>query len=255
MLVANEEGATHDRTGTGADAGTSGGRRDRDADGRARAAAANPQELFGSLSLSAIEADIDRLMSDKMSQLDGMLAALRTWCSGWRARSPTSNRRPMGPIPPRGSSAGAADPRNRGGHRVAAIDYLKISGQPTPQAHVRVQESELLTHPRSAPVEIPSGPRVPPPGAGASSMHTSVTQATVHPAPQSNRYRGAVPLGFLGRSKSGRHRPPARELEEELPDEELQSYLAALAPETADAGKTRPARASATRRSTSSASS
>ncbi|MFD0199408.1 MULTISPECIES: hypothetical protein [Saccharothrix] len=36
----------------------------------------NPQELFGSLSLSAIEADIDRLMSDKMSQLDGMLAGL-----------------------------------------------------------------------------------------------------------------------------------------------------------------------------------
>lgn len=26
----------------------------------------------------------------------------------------------------------------------------------------------VLTHPRSAPVEIPSGPRVPPPGAGAS---------------------------------------------------------------------------------------
>ncbi|MFE9744627.1 hypothetical protein ACFYOT_06960 [Saccharothrix saharensis] len=39
-------------------------------------AGANPQELFGSLSLSAIEADIDRLMSDKMSQLDGMLAGL-----------------------------------------------------------------------------------------------------------------------------------------------------------------------------------
>ncbi|MFI9007022.1 hypothetical protein ACIGNX_07310 [Actinosynnema sp. NPDC053489] len=37
---------------------------------------ADPQELFGSLSLSAIEADIDRLMSDKMSQLDGMLAGL-----------------------------------------------------------------------------------------------------------------------------------------------------------------------------------
>jgi hypothetical protein len=69
-------------------------------------------------------------------------------------------------------------------------------------------------------------------------MHTSVTQATVHPGPQSNRYRGAVPLGSLGRSKSGRHRPPARELEEELPDEELQSYLAALAPETADAETT-----------------
>ncbi|WP_158846985.1 hypothetical protein [Saccharothrix deserti] len=40
------------------------------------AAAVNPQELFGSLSLTAIEADIDRLMNDKMSQLDGMLAGL-----------------------------------------------------------------------------------------------------------------------------------------------------------------------------------
>ncbi len=69
-------------------------------------------------------------------------------------------------------------------------------------------------------------------------MHTSVTQATVHPAPQSNRYRVAVPLGSLGRSKSGRHRPPAREQEEALPDEELASYLAALAPETADAETT-----------------
>ncbi|MFD1152290.1 hypothetical protein, partial [Saccharothrix hoggarensis] len=36
----------------------------------------DPQELFGSLSLSAIEADIDRLMNDKMSELDGMLAGL-----------------------------------------------------------------------------------------------------------------------------------------------------------------------------------
>ena len=36
----------------------------------------NPQELFGSLSLADIEADIDRLMNDKMSQLDGMLAGL-----------------------------------------------------------------------------------------------------------------------------------------------------------------------------------
>ncbi|MBP2339598.1 hypothetical protein [Saccharothrix coeruleofusca] len=43
-----------------------------------------------------------------------------------------------------------------------------------------------------------------------------------------------MPLGPLGRSKSGRHRPPAREQEELVPDEELQSYLAALAPETAD---------------------
>lgn len=69
-------------------------------------------------------------------------------------------------------------------------------------------------------------------------MHTSVTQATLCPVPQSNRYRVAVPLGSLGRSKSGRHRPPAREQDEALPDEELESYLAALAPETADAETT-----------------
>ncbi|QFZ23645.1 hypothetical protein EKG83_44970 [Saccharothrix syringae] len=43
-----------------------------------------------------------------------------------------------------------------------------------------------------------------------------------------------MPLGSLGRSKLGRHRPPQREQEELLPDEELESYLAALAPETAD---------------------
>ncbi|MEU4444249.1 hypothetical protein AB0K14_18325 [Actinosynnema sp. NPDC050801] len=47
-----------------------------------------------------------------------------------------------------------------------------------------------------------------------------------------------MPLGSLGRSKSGRHRPPAREQDEALPDEELESYLAALAPETADAETT-----------------
>ncbi|MGM1061057.1 hypothetical protein [Saccharothrix sp. Mg75] len=34
------------------------------------------QDVFGGLSLAAIEADIDRLMSDKMSELDGMLAGL-----------------------------------------------------------------------------------------------------------------------------------------------------------------------------------
>ncbi|WP_158846987.1 hypothetical protein [Saccharothrix deserti] len=45
-------------------------------------------------------------------------------------------------------------------------------------------------------------------------------------------------LGSLGRSKSGKHRPPANELEEAQPDEELTSYLAALAPETADAETT-----------------
>ncbi|XVV03510.1 hypothetical protein ACQPW3_40380 [Actinosynnema sp. CA-248983] len=42
-----------------------------------------------------------------------------------------------------------------------------------------------------------------------------------------------MPLGSLGRSKSGRHRPPQKEQQEEiLPDEELTSYLAALAPES-----------------------
>ncbi|ONI82422.1 hypothetical protein ALI22I_40740 [Saccharothrix sp. ALI-22-I] len=45
-------------------------------------------------------------------------------------------------------------------------------------------------------------------------------------------------LGSLGRSKSGKHRPPASEQDEALPDEELTSYLAALAPETADAETT-----------------
>ncbi|WP_121010408.1 hypothetical protein [Saccharothrix australiensis] len=47
-----------------------------------------------------------------------------------------------------------------------------------------------------------------------------------------------MPLGSLGRNKSGRHRPPAKEQDEILPDEELSSYLAALAPETTDAETT-----------------
>ncbi len=63
-------------------------------------------------------------------------------------------------------------------------------------------------------------------------MHRTVTHATVRGVSQLNRYRVAVPLGSLGRSKSGRHRPPQKEQEEILPDEELTSYLAALAPET-----------------------
>ncbi|GAB2824762.1 MULTISPECIES: hypothetical protein [Lentzea] len=40
-----------------------------------------------------------------------------------------------------------------------------------------------------------------------------------------------MPIGSLGRSKSGRHRP-ADEPQETLPDEELTSYLAALAPDS-----------------------
>ncbi|HEX6341612.1 hypothetical protein [Umezawaea sp.] len=49
-----------------------------------------------------------------------------------------------------------------------------------------------------------------------------------------------MPLPSLGRSKSGRHRPPQQEVAEgdlapEVDtDDELTSYLAALAPETAD---------------------
>ncbi|MEU4802344.1 hypothetical protein [Actinosynnema sp. NPDC023587] len=36
----------------------------------------DPQSLFGSLSLASIEADIDAMMNDKMTELDGMLAGL-----------------------------------------------------------------------------------------------------------------------------------------------------------------------------------
>jgi aryl-alcohol dehydrogenase-like predicted oxidoreductase len=41
-----------------------------------------------------------------------------------------------------------------------------------------------------------------------------------------------VPIGSLGRSKSGRHRPADEPQAETLPDEELTSYLAALAPDS-----------------------
>ncbi|MEU0877836.1 hypothetical protein ABZ345_04495 [Lentzea sp. NPDC005914] len=40
-----------------------------------------------------------------------------------------------------------------------------------------------------------------------------------------------MPIGSLGRSKSGRHRPADEPQAETLPDEELTSYLAALAPD------------------------
>ncbi|GAA1280694.1 hypothetical protein [Saccharothrix xinjiangensis] len=46
------------------------------AGGAGEQAAGNPQDLFGTLSLASIEADIDRLMTEKMSELDGMLAGL-----------------------------------------------------------------------------------------------------------------------------------------------------------------------------------
>ncbi|MFD5825895.1 hypothetical protein [Lentzea sp. NPDC060358] len=41
-----------------------------------------------------------------------------------------------------------------------------------------------------------------------------------------------MPIGSLGRSKSGRHRPADAPQTESLPDEELTSYLAALAPDS-----------------------
>ena len=40
-----------------------------------------------------------------------------------------------------------------------------------------------------------------------------------------------MPLGSLGRTRNGRHRPPAQE-QELVPDHELESYLAALSPES-----------------------
>lgn len=65
-------------------------------------AAANPQELFGSLSLSAIEADIDRLMSDKMSQLDGMLAGLEDLVQRLEGEITNLEPPPDGPDTPKG---------------------------------------------------------------------------------------------------------------------------------------------------------
>ncbi|ROP39657.1 hypothetical protein [Saccharothrix texasensis] len=81
-------------TGTGHTAGTTG------ADGPPPAA--NPQELFGSLSLSAIEADIDRLMSDKMSQLDGMLAGLEDLVQRLEGEITNLEPPPDGPDTPKG---------------------------------------------------------------------------------------------------------------------------------------------------------
>src|SRR5690349_15633755 len=46
-------------------------------------------------------------------------------------------------------------------------DFFPATHSPEAQPRATIN---LLTHPRSAPVEIPSGPRVPPPGAGASPL-------------------------------------------------------------------------------------
>src|SRR5262245_60295656 len=51
-------------------------------------------------------------------------------------------------------------------HQVnSSLDFFTFA--PSHEARARAT-IDSLTHPRSAPVEIPSGPRVPPPGAGAS---------------------------------------------------------------------------------------
>ncbi|QQQ76151.1 hypothetical protein IOD16_34825 [Saccharothrix sp. 6-C] len=84
-------------TGTGHTAGPAGAG---EADGPPPAA--NPQELFGSLSLSAIEADIDRLMSDKMSQLDGMLAGLEDLVQRLEGEITNLEPPPDGPDTPKG---------------------------------------------------------------------------------------------------------------------------------------------------------
>lgn len=108
-------------------------------------------------------------------------------------------------------------------------------------------QSAALTHPRSASVEIPSGPRAPPPGAGAFHVRAGFRQISPHRntrwwrpraqnrepnskvatigRPQYNRYRVRV---ALGRTKANRQRKPAEEAE---PDPEFESYLAALDPE------------------------
>ncbi|SMC92719.1 hypothetical protein SAMN05661093_02874 [Kibdelosporangium aridum] len=63
-------------------------------------------------------------------------------------------------------------------------------------------------------------------------MHsTGVSRVTEHAFPQPNRYRVRVPLPSLGRSRSksaNTRRPAADQL---APDTELESYLAAIAPE------------------------
>lgn len=103
-------------------------------------------------------------------------------------------------------------------------------------------------------MEIPSGPRVPPPGAGASpcpepaAFSPRVTErdtasfelrATACDPPRHNRYRVGVPLPSFGRSRSSKAAPGRRSdtsgpaaAEPTADDPELSSYLAALAPES-----------------------
>lgn len=96
-------------------------------------------------------------------------------------------------------------------------------------------------------MEIPSGPRVPPPGAGASpypdtnSNCSDDSPFTGCRTPRHNRYRVVVPLPSFGRSRSAnRAANSARRADRTKPaadepatdDPELASYLAALSPES-----------------------
>lgn len=139
----------------------------------------------------------------------------------------------------------------------SSLDFFTFAPSHETRARATI---DSLTHPRSAPVEIPSGPRVPPPGAGASpcvdllrrdtlggplahhrcvSQHVGVKSVASLVTPQPVRYPPLVL--FTGRSRpsgkqaveaadAGRHRTEAEPVEQ-APDHELESYLAALSPE------------------------
>src|ERR1700716_456153 len=66
----------------------------------------------------------------------------------------------------------------------------------------------------------------------ADSTRASGTEHTPGATPQPNRYRVAVQMPPLGRTKTGRHRPVALEEDPQAPGRELEDYLAALAPKT-----------------------
>jgi len=78
-------------------------------------------------------------------------------------------------------------------------------------------------------------------GVGWFTRQNRVSPVTTCAGPQPIRYPLAVPFPSFGRSRTdlkavgtstGRHRTPQREQAEELlPDDELESYLAALAPD------------------------
>jgi hypothetical protein len=86
-------------------------------------------------------------------------------------------------------------------------DFFPATHSPEAQPRATIN---LLTHPRSAPVEIPSGPRVPPPGAGASPLRLRLSAEGADlgastilwgTPPHTPRRRGSAPRtprGILG---------------------------------------------------------